>query len=108
MTTHQVALGNKVFGAAVLQQGSLETVVAETNRETLNPIYHGEIFCIEQWAKLRQKPPPSDSVFVATHEPCCLCISAIVWAGFTQCFFLYPCKQHDSLPHADGTGNKTV
>jgi hypothetical protein len=68
-TDEQVALGNKVFGAAVLEQGSLQTVVAETNHELLNPLYHGEVYAIEQWAKLTVKLPPSGSVFWPRTSP---------------------------------------
>lgn len=100
-TAEQVARGNKVFGAAVLKQGNLKTVIASTNHETSNPIYHGEVYCIEEWAQLQHKPPPCDSVFLATHEPCCLCISAIVWAGFKQCYYLYPYEttRDQGIPH---------
>ena len=40
--------------------------------------------------RCEQKPPIADSIFLATHEPCCLCMTAIVSAGFQQCYFLYP------------------
>ncbi|KAL1528972.1 hypothetical protein AB1Y20_010293 [Prymnesium parvum] len=95
-----VAAGNKVFGAAVLD-GEYRTLVAETNHETACPLYHGEVYAIEQWAALEGKPPASASIFVATHEPCCLCISAIVWSGFRKCFFLYPYEttRDQGIPH---------
>jgi len=88
-TRAEVAEGNKVFGAAILN-ASFDTVIAETNHETACPIFHGEIYTIDRWAALCDKPPPQESVFLATHEPCCLCISAIVWTGFRRCFYLYP------------------
>ena len=88
-TRDEVAKGNKVFGAAILN-ASFDTVIAETNHETACPIFHGEIYTIDRWAALCDKPPPQESVFLATHEPCCLCISAIVWTGFRRCFYLYP------------------
>merc|ERR1719429_25909 len=81
--------GNKVFGAAVLKD-DFKIVHADTNHETLCPLYHGEIYTIQQWSGLSSKPSPRDSIFLSTHEPCCMCISAIVWAGFRQCFYLFP------------------
>ena len=38
-----VGAGNKVFGAAILQKSDLSLVVADTNGETRNPLFHGEI-----------------------------------------------------------------
>ena len=99
-TAVQVAAGNKVFGAAILD-GSCKTVVADTNHETTCPLYHGEIYTIEQWSMLCDKPSAASSIFLATHEPCCLCISAIVWSGFSKCFFLYPYEttRDQGIPH---------
>ena len=55
-TAVQVAAGNKFFGAAVLDS-DFNTVVADTNRETECPLYHGEIYTIQQWAAVTEKPP---------------------------------------------------
>lgn len=102
-----VAAGNKVFGAAVLRRaaagGPLATVVAETNAETANPLFHGEVCAINAWASAgaARRPPAADCVFLATHEPCCLCISAVVWAGFRECYFLFPYETTaaQGIPH---------
>merc|ERR1719238_2380873 len=46
-----VVNGNKVFGAAVLEDADgLPTVIAETNRETECPLYHGEVYTIKMWS----------------------------------------------------------
>ena len=99
-TEVEVAAGNKVFGAAILDD-SCGTVVADTNHETICPLYHGEIYTIEQWSLLADKPAASSCIFLATHEPCCLCISAIVWSGFKKCFYLYPYEttRDQGIPH---------
>lgn len=99
-TEVEVAAGNKVFGAAILDD-SFGTVVADTNHETICPLYHGEIYTIEQWSLLADKPAASSCIFLATHEPCCLCISAIVWSGFKKCFYLYPYEttRDQGIPH---------
>ncbi|HET6336185.1 MAG TPA: hypothetical protein VFG30_23340, partial [Polyangiales bacterium] len=37
-----VARGNKLFGAAILRKDDQSLVVAETNSELDNPLWHGE------------------------------------------------------------------
>ena len=96
-----LAKGNKMFGAAVLDAFSGDTVVAATNLETACPIHHGEVVAIEAWSKLKKRPRASECLFVATHEPCCLCVSAIVWSGFERCVFLFPYEttKRQGIPH---------
>ena len=43
VTREGVARGNKLFGAAILRKSDLSVVVAETNNEIENPLWHGEI-----------------------------------------------------------------
>jgi tRNA(Arg) A34 adenosine deaminase TadA len=93
ITTKQVAAGNKVFGAAVLDQ-DFKTVLAGSNQETECPLFHGEVKVIFEWSQkvpaAERGPAAKRSVFLATHEPCCMCISSIVWAGFSKCYYLFP------------------
>ena len=100
-TKTQLAKGNKMFGAAVLDAFSGDTVVAATNLETACPIHHGEVVAIEAWSSLKKRPRASECLFVATHEPCCLCVSAIVWSGFERCVFLFPYEttKRQGIPH---------
>ncbi len=42
-TEKGVAKGNKIFGAAIIKKDDLSLVVAETNNEIKNPLWHGEI-----------------------------------------------------------------
>jgi tRNA(Arg) A34 adenosine deaminase TadA len=85
--------GNKVFGAAILNS-DFTCVYAETNAETKCPLFHGEVHCIFEWS---QRTPPAErgpaaqsSVFLSTHEPCCMCISSILWAGFPTLYYFFP------------------
>ncbi|QPZ37976.1 nucleoside deaminase [Paramicrobacterium chengjingii] len=104
LTRKGVARGNKLFGAAILRRDDLSIVVAETNNEVKNPLWHGEIHAIKRFHELpaEQRPNSDDCVFLATHEPCSLCLSGIAWAGFTE--FAYLFSHQDSadsfaIPH---------
>lgn len=90
-TREGVAEGNKLFGAAILRKSDLSSVVIATNTETGNPLLHGEIQAINQFYEVPsdQRPAASDCVFIATHEPCPLCLSGISWGGFDNFVYLF-------------------
>ena len=91
LTEAGVAAGNKVFGAALLDRASLATVLAETNAELESPLRHGEMHLLERYHALpaADRPAPATLLFVSTHEPCSLCLSAITWSGFDNFFYLF-------------------
>ena len=96
--------GNKLFGAAILRKSDLSVVVAETNNETESPIWHGEMHAIRRFFELpaEGRPDPKDCIFLATHEPCSLCLSGITWSGFDNFYYLFSYEQtRDSfgIPH---------
>lgn len=90
-TARGVASGNKLFGAAILRKSDLSLVIAETNNETDNPLWHGEMHAIKKFFELPedQRPATKDSIFLTTHEPCSLCLSGITWAGFDNFYYLF-------------------
>lgn len=92
-TKQGVQEGNKVFGAAILD-ANLTCRVCTTNAETTCPIFHGEVHCIYQWSQVtpaeERGPMAQSSVFLSTHEPCCMCISSILWAGFQTVYYFFP------------------
>ena len=99
-----VSIGNKVFGAAILND-KLETVWADSNEETTCPLFHGEVKAIYEWSKIipasERGPAAQSSIFFATHEPCCMCISSIVWSGFNKCYYFFPyhITSAQGIPH---------
>lgn len=91
MTRAGVARGNKIFGAAILRKADLSLVLAETNNETENPLWHGEMHALKRFYELpaATRPDKRDCLFLATHEPCSLCLSAITWTGFDNFHYLF-------------------
>ena len=91
LTRAGVARGDKVFGGAILRKADLSLVIAGTNRETENPLWHGEVATLNAYFALPgpARPAPVDCLFLSTHEPCSLCLSAITWAGFDNFHYLF-------------------
>ncbi|EJP61265.1 cytidine and deoxycytidylate deaminase zinc-binding region [Beauveria bassiana ARSEF 2860] len=94
LTAKGVASGSKVFGAAILSRSTLSPLTVATNNEQVSPLLHGEINCIQKFFTVDYKPPkprpnPKDTIFLATHEPCSLCLSGITWSGFNEFYYLF-------------------
>ncbi len=91
LTKDGVAQGNKVFGAALLHKSDLSLLLAETNNELESPLLHGEMHALKRYHELSatDRPAPEELIFLSTHEPCSLCMSAITWAGFDNFFYLF-------------------
>lgn len=102
LTERGVAQGNKVFGAAVLRKSDHSLVIAGTNDETANPLLHGEVNTLNLFYGITPRPDTRELIFLATHEPCTLCMSAITWAGFDNFYYLFSHQEsRDSfaIPH---------
>jgi tRNA(Arg) A34 adenosine deaminase TadA len=87
----RIVEGNKIFGAAILRKDDYSLVVAETNNETASPLWHGEMHAIKRFFELppESRPASRDCLFLATHEPCSLCLSGITWSGFDNFYYLF-------------------
>ena len=72
LTAEGTEKGNKIFGAAILLKSDLSLVVAGTNEETVNPLYHGEISCLNKFWALpkQQRPHPKECLFLSTRLFC--------------------------------------
>jgi tRNA(Arg) A34 adenosine deaminase TadA len=91
MSRRRIAEGDKIFGAAILRKSDLSLIVGDTNNETSNPLWHGEIYTIKKFYELprESRPESKDCIFLATHEPCSLCLSGITWSGFDNFYYLF-------------------
>lgn len=101
--THRgVRMGAKVFGAAIVRRKNLGLVVASANHEASSPLWHGEIFAIKEFYELQNHTQPGDCLMLATHQPCCMCASAIAWGGFPEVWHLFGYEQTSqdfNIPH---------
>lgn len=104
LTRNGVARGDKIFGSAILLKSDLSLVIAGTNAETENPLWHGEVHTLKKFYEIpaSDRPATSDCIFLATHEPCSLCLSAITWTGFDNFYYLFSyedTKDAFNIPH---------
>lgn len=102
LTAQMVQVGCKVFGAAILRRDDLSLVLAATNHEAMSPLWHGEVYAIKQFWEMQGHPDPADCLFLATHQPCCMCASAIAWSGFPSLYYLFGYEQTGNdfnIPH---------
>jgi tRNA(Arg) A34 adenosine deaminase TadA len=104
LTENGVATGSKMFGAAIMNP-DYTCLHPDTNTESACPTFHAEVKCIVSWA---EKTPAKDrgpvaqsTIFLATHEPCMMCISSILWGGWNKCwyFFGYENTAEQGIPH---------
>jgi len=102
LTDRGVEAGNKVFGAAILRKSDLSLVLAATNNEIENPLWHGEMHALKRFYEMTQRPDTKELLFLATHEPCSLCLSAITWTGFDNFHYLFShedSRDSFAIPH---------
>ena len=59
ITEKGVSEGNKIFGAAILKKKDLSLVVAGSNNETENPIWHGETYTLKKFYEISKDTRPS-------------------------------------------------
>ena len=94
LTQEGVRRGDKIFGAAMIRKSDLSTILAETNHETENPLWHGEIHAMKRYYEMvnadeSKRVDPKNTIFIASHEPCTLCASAIAWGGYDNFYYLF-------------------
>ena len=104
LTFKGVDIGNKIFGAAIIKKDDYSLVVAGSNNETENPLWHGEIHTLKKFYEIDQmiRPNEKNCIFLSSHEPCSLCLSAITFSGFDNFYYLFPYEATSdefNIPH---------
>ena len=100
-TKKSVSKGNKIFGAFIIKKDDLSFTISGTNNETENPLFHGEISTIINFFKSKNLNP-KEYLFISSHEPCSMCLSAITWCGFDNFYYFFPYEDTSSsfnIPH---------
>ena len=104
LTKKGVDEGNKIFGAAILRKDDFSLVVAGSNNEIENPLWHGETHTLKKFYEINKEIRPNEKncIFLSSHEPCSLCLSAITFSGFDNFYYLFPYQMTNdefSIPH---------
>jgi len=104
LTLKGVDSGNKIFGAAIIKKDDYSLVVAGSNNETENPLWHGETYTLKKFYEINKETRPDEKncIFLCSHEPCSLCLSAITFSGFDNFYYLFPYEstsEEFSIPH---------
>lgn len=104
LTSKGVDSGNKIFGAAIIKKNDYSLVVAGSNNETENPLWHGETHTLKKFYEINTETRPDEKncIFLSSHEPCSLCLSAITFSGFDNFYYLFPYEstsEEFSIPH---------
>jgi len=86
--------GNSGFGAVIVQDDTVIARAHDIDTTTNDPTAHAELNVIRM-AVQKTKGVLSGCLLVATHEPCPMCATAIVWSGISRIAYGYSIQ--DSL-----------
>ena len=68
LSATRIREGDKIFGGAILRKDDLSLIVAETNNETANPLWHGEMHAIKRFFELPETLPVMVEFIVSPEE----------------------------------------
>ena len=74
-------LGYYPFGAVIVRPPAAELLAQGANNSSVNPTYHGEIVCMNDYVAQHGNQDWDGCVLYTTGEPCPMCMSALIWAG---------------------------
>ena len=74
-------LGYCPFGAVIVRPPAQELLARGADNSRLNPTYHGEIVCMNDYVAHHGNQDWDRCVLYTTGEPCPMCMAALIWAG---------------------------
>lgn len=83
---------NSGFGAVIIRGDQIISQAHDTDTTSGDPTAHAEMSAIRS-ASARLGKDLSGCHLIATHEPCPMCSTAILWAGITEVTFGYSIKE---------------
>jgi tRNA(Arg) A34 adenosine deaminase TadA len=97
LTESESARGNEPSGSAIVRSDTLTSVMVGADNRLKNPLFHGDVDAINRFFKLPVHPPAEELIFLATHDPCPMCASAIACAGFKELWILFDWDDYAEL-----------
>ncbi len=90
--TMSLRQGNCGFGAVLAKNNELIAKAHDTEKTAGDSTAHAEMTVI-RCASAKLGRDLSGCVLIATHEPCPMCATAIIWSGITEIAFGYSIKE---------------
>ena len=84
--------GNCGFGAVIAKNNELIAKAHDTEKTVGDSTAHAEMTVIRS-ASAELGKDLSSCILIATHEPCPMCATAIIWSGITEIAFGYSIKE---------------
>jgi tRNA(Arg) A34 adenosine deaminase TadA len=70
------------YGAVIVRATTGELMAAGVNDVRSNPTWHGEMVCLNVYVRKHGHRDWAQMVLYTTSEPCPMCMTALIWAGF--------------------------
>ena len=81
------ALGDYAVGSVIVHENRIIARAGNRTHLDQDPTQHAEMIAIRDAARQLSTKNLSGSVLYATHEPCPMCMGAIIWSRITEVVF---------------------
>jgi tRNA(Arg) A34 adenosine deaminase TadA len=95
--------GDYAVGSVIVYENQLIAQAGNRTHLDRDPTQHAEMIAIREAARCRANKDLSGCILYATHEPCPMCMSAIVWSRVSQVVFGATMEDHKT--YRDRFGN---
>ena len=89
------------FGALIVKDGEIVSLVHNTVLRDNDPTAHGEVNAIRAATKKLGRFDLSDCELYTSAEPCPMCLSAIMWAGIKKVYYGCTAQDTEDIGFAD-------